>query len=160
MYREEIKKITIVDAGFLNISNGSLLHDVPHYESLDALVLNHHSKPKSNSIENVVITMKKSIWFSTFGQHLPQLEHLIGLTWPRLCLFLPPFLRLKVYNNNNDWWWWANSIYESNLTKERETIENIPSSLRRGCCDWDSSFPWVVSWKAAARVSLFLSMID
>ena len=32
------QRVPIVDAGFLNISNGSLLHDVPHYEPLDGLV--------------------------------------------------------------------------------------------------------------------------
>jgi len=32
----------------------------------------------------------------TLGQHLPQLEQRMNLTWPRPCLFRPPFLRLKV----------------------------------------------------------------
>jgi len=32
----------------------------------------------------------------TLGQHLPQLEQRMNLTWPRPCLLRPPFLRLNV----------------------------------------------------------------
>ena len=34
-----IKQHTIVDTGFLNISDGSLLNDVPDDEPLDSLIL-------------------------------------------------------------------------------------------------------------------------
>ena len=33
------QSVPIIDAGFLNISNSSLLHNVPHKKSLDCLVL-------------------------------------------------------------------------------------------------------------------------
>jgi hypothetical protein len=36
---------------------------------------------------------------NTLGQHLPQFEQRMNLTWPRPCLLRPPFLRLKVCRN-------------------------------------------------------------
>lgn len=83
----------------------------------------------------------------TFGQHLPQLEQRMKLTWPRPCLLRPPFLLLKVckiqkkhrirncrfVNNEN----WRKNIRSSiHITifvkKKRELWELLAALLRQG----------------------------
>lgn len=102
-------ELTLIDTSFLDISNRSLLNNVPHQEPLDGLVLFHHQheiKTNQSHIYKMHIRidtqtcMYVCMYTHTLGQHLPQLEQRMNLTCPRPCLLRPPFRRLKVCREN------------------------------------------------------------
>jgi len=144
MHNKNLSTHTFVDASFLNISNSSLLNNVPYDKSLNRLVLSTREPKPDRYIFNLKTNLEPGndyVGEWTLGQHFPQLEHLIGFTWPRLCLFLPPFLRLKVCNKKQTriqytislskslWAWFCVLNYESN--KEGENLPCLCRELQK-----------------------------
>lgn len=98
---KKIRNVTFIHACFLYISHGSLLNNVPHEKPLDSLVLlikkNYCRSEMKKKIAQIHIDCVNK-YKQTLGQHFPQLEQRMKLTWPRPCLLRPPFLRLNVCN--------------------------------------------------------------